>query len=66
MTSVGGGCLLGKVPARAILGGALMVAGAIPAMLGLVILAAFSFRRTGAQIGYSGAVDAVRGVPFVP
>ena len=66
ITSVGGGCLLGKVPARAILGGGLMVLGAIPAMLGLVILAAFSFRKTGAATGYAGALEAARAVPLVP
>lgn len=51
-------CVLSKSEVRAMIGGALMVGGALIALPGLFMLAAFSFRRSGAQqaAGQAGAV----------
>lgn len=48
VTSLGGGCLLSKTTARAIMGGALIVAGAVVMIPGVALLAAFAFRQSGA------------------
>lgn len=47
--NVGSFCIISKSNARAVMGAGLIVAGAIPAMLGALILAAFAFRASGVQ-----------------
>lgn len=48
ITSVGGGCLITKSEARAVIGAGLMGAGALIGLVALVILAASAFDHTGA------------------
>lgn len=66
VTSLGGGCILSKAQARAILGGACVGAGLLIGLVGAVILAASVFHHSGADRAASQAVSAVRKVPFVP
>ena len=49
VTTVGGGCLVHKSTLRHLAGGALLVAGGLVALPGVLVLAAFAFRRSGAQ-----------------
>jgi hypothetical protein len=63
---VGSFCLLSKSQARGVLGGALMVAGFVPAVLGLLLLAAAGFSASGAGRQASAAVGTVRKLPLVP
>ena len=55
-----GFCILSKSEARALLGGALMVAGGIGAMIGFIVLAAGAFQRTG---GLGKAADIAAVIP---
>jgi hypothetical protein len=48
VTTVGGGCVLTKSEARAVIGGLVLVAGALTALPGLIILVASGFRVSGA------------------
>jgi Lysozyme like domain len=66
VTSLGGGCILSKAQARAILGGACVGAGLLIGLVGAVILAASVFHHSGADRAASQAVSTVRKVPFVP
>ena len=52
-------CLITKSEIRAILGGAIILAGAVPMMLGAIILSAFAFRASGAQSAIMNAASAV-------
>ena len=51
ITSVGGGCVLTKSEGRAFIGGLLLVAGGLLALPGVLLLAAFAFRGSGAAGG---------------
>jgi hypothetical protein len=48
VTSIGGGCIIHKSTLRHLAGGALMVGGSFLALPGLLVLAAFAFRSSGA------------------
>lgn len=65
ITLAGGQCVLNNGQGRAVLGALVMGAGAVPVMLGLVILAAFAFRRPAVR-SVGQAVTTVRALPFVP
>jgi hypothetical protein len=48
VTSIGGGCLVHKSTLRHLAGGSLLVTGGGVAVVGLLVLAAFAFRASGA------------------
>lgn len=56
-------CLLDKSEARAFIGGALMVAGALIFLPGLIILVASGFRGAGGPAAVSGTASALGRVP---
>ena len=64
ITTVGGGCVLSKSQARAVIGGLALAAGGLIALPGLILLAATAFR---AVPGASQAASTVAGVArFLP
>lgn len=62
ITSVGGGCLLAKTNARAILGGLILTGGIIVGGVGVVLLAAFGFGKSSAGQKAIAAAQLVPGV----
>lgn len=63
-TSVGSFCLISQRQAQVILGGLLLTAGAVVGAVGLVVLAAYGFKASGAAGAVAGAATAVS--RFVP
>jgi len=64
VTTVGGGCILSKSEARAVIGGLCLVAGGLIALPGLIILVAAGFRASGiggAAAGAAGPLEATPG-----
>lgn len=62
ITTVGGGCILKKSQARAIIGGACLAVAAVVALAAAAILAAAAFERSGAAQAVAQAVPPVRAV----
>jgi hypothetical protein len=73
VTSVGGGCLISKTNARALLGGAIVVAGLGVSLVGVILIAAYGFGHSGAKsaaekvtgtvLEVGGAAAALGGAP---
>ena len=64
VTTVGGGCLVHKSTIRHVVGGLLITGGAGVGLVGVVLLAAFAFRVSGAQRAgqqIAGTISPVRG-----
>jgi hypothetical protein len=59
VTSLGGGCMFSKAALRHVIGGALMVGGALIVLPGVLVLVAFTFRATGAMRAVAGAAEAI-------
>ncbi len=59
--SIGGGCIIHKATLRHITGGLIMVAGGLVVLPGVLVLAAFAFRRSGAPQAAANAVGRVYG-----
>jgi hypothetical protein len=57
VAGVGSFCVLSQTQARAVVGGLLLVVGAGPALLGVIILVAVGFRASGAQKALSTAAQ---------
>lgn len=62
ITSVGGGCLIAKSQARALIGGMLMLAGGSILAIGVLIVAASAFESSGAGRAVTQAAGAIPGV----
>lgn len=62
VTTVGGGCLITKSEARALIGGLLMLAGGTVFAVGVLIVAASAFESSGAGRAATQAVSAIPGV----
>jgi hypothetical protein len=61
VTSVGGGCLVTKSEARAVIGGMVMAAAGLIILPGLIIIAASAFVRSGAAGALAGAAGPLEG-----
>jgi Lysozyme like domain len=59
VTSVGGGCLVTKSEARAVIGGVLLAAGGIMGLVSVLIIAASAFEHTGAGSALTKAAGVV-------
>jgi Lysozyme like domain len=63
VTTVGGGCILSKSEARAVIGGFCLAAGGLIILPGLIVLVAAGFRATGAASALSAAAGPLARVP---
>ena len=69
VTSIGGGCIVTKSEGRAVIGGLLLVSGAVVLGVGALVLVALGFKHAGAgkvagrALEVGGAATAVLGVP---
>jgi Lysozyme like domain len=63
VTTVGGGCILSKSEARAMIGGLCIAAGALIALPGLIILVAAGFKASGAAGAIGQAAGPLAKVP---
>jgi hypothetical protein len=61
VTSVGGGCLLTKTNVRAMVGGLIIAAGGLVAIIGIALLVAEGFQKSGAQQGLTRIAGAMPG-----
>jgi hypothetical protein len=69
VTSIGGGCIIDRAQARGVAGVLILLAGGSISLLGLILLAAYGLKSTGAgkvagrALEAGGAVAAVAGAP---
>jgi hypothetical protein len=63
VTTVGGGCVLTKAQARAVIGGLLITAGGLIALPGLIILVAAGFKASGAASAVARAAGPLAKMP---
>jgi hypothetical protein len=63
VTTVGGGCILTKSEARAVIGGLLLAAGALIILPGLIILVASGFKASGAAGAIASAAGPLAKMP---